>query len=162
MTRRFQFRLSSGLIVVTCACILLAYATIERLNRFLPHEIPTSFRHAEVDGYFTRFRTGQVLHERTLRLLGADIVVDVVATVRGAEYGFVPVSGQLDEFWIRRPGLSIKRYDEHHLFVTFSDWFAADLERGVPGHAIAEPNRTRGSGTGWRLRNIGQTDDEMD
>lgn len=94
-----------------------------------PGVLNDDFRYSEVDAYFSQFKQGKFIETIRLPVLNCDIDVPIVQSVRGARYGFVKSRDPLNKFWIIGEGYQIYVYDDHHLFVSISDWHAIELER---------------------------------
>jgi hypothetical protein len=57
----------------------------------------------------------------------------IVETARGAEYGFLQVHAAPKKLWVYGDGYSIYTFDQKHLFVILSDWYAQRLNSGGGG-----------------------------
>ncbi len=92
-----------------------------------PSQISRDFRDDEVDPMFARFQKGDVRYKAKLDLLGSQVEAVVVDEARGADYGFIKVEQPIAHCWFMNDEYTLKRYDDHHVFVIISDRHAARL-----------------------------------
>ena len=79
---------------------------------------------------FKKFTKKQVLQHIVVPLIeDYKLHIAVVQEFRGAAYGFVESDDLPIHFWARREGVTVYRYDDHHLFVVLSDWLITDITR---------------------------------
>lgn len=123
-----QFSLKT--MIVSIAIGMAAASCYMTLNQDVhPSVLDAGFRYAEVDGYFAKFKRGEIIDTVSLPIFDDDVEVQIVESVRGAEYGFIESRYPLYRFWVHADGYRIHVYDEHHLFVIVSDWYAHERER---------------------------------
>jgi hypothetical protein len=60
---------------------------------------------------------------------GCKLNVAIIREFREVGYGYAEVADLPRQFWVSRHGVSIYRYDNHHLFFALSDWYIAEVER---------------------------------
>lgn len=139
MVKSPQFSITQFLIVVAIAACVLAvvynavlrtqYRDISIHREFLP----------EVQQMHERYINGKVLFYREIDLLGKTHFVAIVETVRGAEYGFLATPETLNDFYLRKAGVTIKKYDDFSVFVTIADRTASTY----PKHSRVPDSRTQ-------------------
>jgi hypothetical protein len=94
-------------------------------------EINSDFLLEEVQPMYRKFSEGKILYYQKAEVLdGWVIELPIVETARGAEYGFVRVQKPPTKLWVYGDGYSIYKFDETHLFVILSDWYAQRLDEG--------------------------------
>lgn len=123
-------RFSLKTMIASIAVGMAAASCYMTLNQDVhPSVLDAGFRYAEVDGYFAKFKRSEIIDMVRLPILNDDMEVQIVESVRGADYGFVESRYPLDRFWVQAHGYHVHVYDEHHLFVIISDWYVNTRKR---------------------------------
>jgi hypothetical protein len=87
---------------------------------------------AEADQLFANLQKNKVKRHIKLRIIDCwDVDVAIVGEFLGADLGFARVAEVPPFFWVDSDGFEVWRYDEHHLFITITDWYQRDLRRNA-------------------------------
>ena len=127
MSRRKQFLVL--VFAFAAGWFAALFVVAMRPNRCEVHELSGDGL-VEARDAFKKFAKKEVMQNIVVPLIeDYKLHIAIVQEFRGAAYGFVESDDLPIHLWARREGLTVYRYDDHHLFVVLSDWLITDISR---------------------------------